>query len=163
MDQQEIKIIPPEGYEVDKENSTFECVRFKLIEPHLPKTWEEFCDTHSVKEEECWIKNDSNIGSSLIRDRMYKDDKNILPSKKYAEAMLALCQLIQLRNCYNNGWEPDWLNDVYDKWCIEINGMTISPSLNNSIRGILAFKEKDLRDKFLENFKDLIEIAKPLL
>ena len=45
MDQQEMKIIPPEGYEVDKENSTFECVRFKQIEPHLPKTWKEFCNT----------------------------------------------------------------------------------------------------------------------
>ena len=28
---------------------------------------------------------------------------------------------------------------------------------------ILAFKTEELRDKFLENFEDLIEIAKPLL
>jgi hypothetical protein len=28
---------------------------------------------------------------------------------------------------------------------------------------ILAFKTKELRDQFLKNFSDLIEIAKPLL
>ena len=30
--EKEVKIIPPEGYEVDKENSTFDCIKFKLIE-----------------------------------------------------------------------------------------------------------------------------------
>lgn len=164
MDQQEMKIIPPEGYEVDKENSTFECIKFKHIEPQLPKTWKEFCETHPLKEEEAYINNYSKVSQfSTSWSRNFLTDKNVLPSEKYAEAMLALCQLIQLQDCYNNGWEPDWLNDVYDKWCIEINGITISPSLHNSIRRILAFKGKDLRDKFLENFKDLIEIAKPLL
>ena len=29
MDQKEIKITVPEGYEIDKENSTFECIKFK--------------------------------------------------------------------------------------------------------------------------------------
>ena len=24
-------IVPPEGYEIDKENSTFECIKFKPI------------------------------------------------------------------------------------------------------------------------------------
>lgn len=29
MEQKEIKITVPEGYEIDKENSTFECIKFK--------------------------------------------------------------------------------------------------------------------------------------
>ena len=162
MDQQEMKIIPPEGYEVDKENSTFECVRFKLIEPHLPKTWKEFCDTHSIKEEECWIRVDSSISSGLIRDRMYENDKNILPSKKYAEAMLALCQLIQLRDRYNDGWMPDWSKES-DKSCIEIFIGKIDKAVHTIATRVLAFRSDVLRDEFLENFRDLIEIAKPLL
>ena len=162
MDQQEMKIIPPEGYEVDKENSTFECVRFKQIEPHLPKTWKEFCDIHSVKEEECWIKVDSSISSGLIRDRMYENDKNLLPSKKYAEAMLALCQLIQLRDYYNDGWQPDW-SSAEDKECIEIDRNEITTNWHETVQKVLVFKSAELRNKFLENFKDLIEIAKPLL
>ena len=27
----EIKITPPEGYEIDKENSTFDCIKFDAI------------------------------------------------------------------------------------------------------------------------------------
>ena len=51
----EMKIIPPEGYEVDKENSTFECIKFKPIKSQLPKTWRAFCDTHPLKEGEAEI------------------------------------------------------------------------------------------------------------
>lgn len=29
MTQTEIKIVPPEGYEIDTENSTMECIKFK--------------------------------------------------------------------------------------------------------------------------------------
>lgn len=31
METKEIKIQVPEGYEIDKENSTFECVKFKKV------------------------------------------------------------------------------------------------------------------------------------
>jgi hypothetical protein len=31
--EKEIKIVPPTGYEIDKENSTLECIKFKLIPP----------------------------------------------------------------------------------------------------------------------------------
>ena len=36
-----IKITPPEGYEVDKEKSTFSEIVFKKLEPNLPMSWEE--------------------------------------------------------------------------------------------------------------------------
>lgn len=39
METKEMKIVPPEGYEIDKENSTFEIVRFKPIKKAL--TYEE--------------------------------------------------------------------------------------------------------------------------
>lgn len=29
--EKEIKITPPEGYEIDRKNSTFECIKFKPI------------------------------------------------------------------------------------------------------------------------------------
>lgn len=31
MEAKELKIQVPKGYEIDKENSTFECIKFKLI------------------------------------------------------------------------------------------------------------------------------------
>lgn len=35
IEQKEIKINIPEGYEIDKENSTFECVKFKPVKKYL--------------------------------------------------------------------------------------------------------------------------------
>lgn len=38
MKTKEFKIQMPEGYEIDKENSTFEKIVFKKIEKELPKS-----------------------------------------------------------------------------------------------------------------------------
>ncbi len=36
----EIKISPPEGFEIDKENSTFELIKFKQLEKKFPESWD---------------------------------------------------------------------------------------------------------------------------
>ena len=161
----EMKIEVPSGMEIDKENSTFECIKFKPIENKLPNTWEEFCKTHRSINGENWVTNSSLIGSidgKMRNNRNCIEDKNLLPNKKYAEAMLALCQLIQLRDCYNDGWILDWTDDSY-KYTISVSNNNICKQVNINDNSILAFKSATLRDKFLTNFKDLIEVAKPLL
>lgn len=45
MEEKKLKINIPEGYEIDREKSTFEEIVFKKIEDplaKLPKTWEEY-------------------------------------------------------------------------------------------------------------------------
>ena len=37
MENKELKIEVPQGYEIDKENSTFEKIVFKKVEKELPK------------------------------------------------------------------------------------------------------------------------------
>ena len=127
----------------------------------LPKTWEEFCENHPVTEKECWITMNSDIECSGIGKRI-NQDKNLFPNKEYAEAMLALCQLIQLRDCYNEGWKPDWLDNT-TKYTISFFNENIVCNDNVSYQKVLAFKTRELRNEFFNNFKDLIEIAKPLL
>ena len=159
----EIKIIPPEGYEVDKENSTLELIKFKPVKTQLPKTWEEFCAIHLLKKGEAYINSTSIINLLNIGHRNPTTDKNILPSLEYAKAMLALCQLIQLRDCYNDGWKPDWTNPSTVKHCV---GIMQNRIVNQSLlmtNKMMAFKTKELRDEFIKNFKELIEVAKPLL
>ena len=41
METKELKIQVPEGYEIDKEKSTFEKIVFKKVEKELPKSWED--------------------------------------------------------------------------------------------------------------------------
>lgn len=159
----EIKVKIPKGYVIDKENSSFECIKFKKIEEkELPKTWEEFCDNYPLKEGEFFVDTTCKIYESLERQRDPVVDANVLPNKKYAEAILALCQLIQLRDCYNNGWQPDW-KTFGDKYCIIIEQDKVKSGQSFGMSYLLAFKTQKIRDEFRINFRNLIEKAKILL
>lgn len=157
METKEMKIQVPEGYEIDKEKSTFEKIVFKKVENELPKSWEDlgvirgfYVNAHSeARDFECCTNKDSN--------------KNTFPTKKEAEACLALAQLCQLRDRYNDGWKPNWKDDNQFKWCIDFFQDVVRKTAILFVRRTLTFKTEELRDKFLENFRDLIETAKPLL
>lgn len=157
METKEMKIQVPGGYEIDRENSTFEKIVFKKVEKELPKRWEDLMGVSGF-----YI--DSNSKVNVFRGCFAKEEtKNIFPTKEEAEACLALAQLCQLRDRYNNGWKPDWEDVRQSKWCIDFFQDDINEVTHLSARRVLAFKTKELRDEFLENFKDLIETAKPLL
>ena len=131
-------------------------------EKELPKTWKEFCDNNPIKDGEFFIDDCSEITEAESGCRSYTLDANSLPSEEYAEAMLALCKLIQLRDCYNDGWKPDWKN-ASPKHIIRVySGLLITDTASGT-QGLLTFKTPMLRDVFLNNFRDLIEQAKLLL
>lgn len=133
----------------------------------LPKTWEECMNLLKEKDEYkelYYIDADSEIvKSGALKYAEFKYWKNSLPSKKLAEAMLALCQLLLLRDYYNDGWNPDWTNTKEYKFCIVFYLQNASVASLCGKQRLLAFPTKELAEQFLENFKDLIEKAKPLL
>ena len=166
METKEITIKVPEGYEIDRENSTFECIKFKPIKKELPKSWKEFCETHPRKIGESYLTASSSIETIKVFDGLSRNpamDKNVLPSRELAEAILALCQLIQLRDCYNGGWTPDYQNNYEIKYCIIVLSGKILDTCYSQTQRVLVFKTEELCNQFLENFRYLIEIAKPLL
>lgn len=88
--------------------------------------------------------------------------KNVVPTKEHAEAILALCQLLQLRNktrenCGN--WKPD-RNDNSMKYTIHFVEEKINQSWTNC--EILSFPTREVRDEFLEKHRNLIEKLLPL-
>jgi hypothetical protein len=85
-----------------------------------------------------------------------------LPNDNMAEAFKALAKLIWLRDYYNEGWQPDWEDDEW-KYFIEYYRGKLSVERTCGNNRVLAFKSKEIRDKFLEEQKELLEIAKPLL
>ena len=156
METKEFKIQVPEGYEIDKEKSTFEKIVFKKVDD-LPKSWKEF------GEVEGWfVNNRCEIDYYDEGDSTNDMDKNLFPTEEEAEACVALAQLCQLRDRYNDGWKPDW-NDGTNKYSIYFTHDEIDGVCEYCSHRVLAFKTLELRDKFVENFEDLIEIAKPLL
>ena len=157
METKELKIQVPEGYEIDKEKSTFEKIIFNRIDD-LPKSWKEFGEVKGW-----FVNNMCEIDYYSEGDSTNDMDKNLFPTKKEAEACVALAQLCQLRDRYNDGWKPDWEDDDEQKHVIIIHAGRIHVETFFSIQYLLAFKTEELRDKFLENFRGLIETAKPLL
>lgn len=123
----------------------------------------EFRDNPST-EPYYYIGEISEINScSNFRALNHKTSKNLLSSKEAAEAHLALMQLHLLRDCYRQGWKPDWNNPNEAKHCIFMVGDTFMLDFNFTSRSFLSFQTDELSNKFLENFKDLIIKARELL
>ena len=143
-------------------------VIFEDIKPQLPKTWEEFCYNYKIQEGECYISSDSDIETIQSRIRLRYGDSNVLPNKQAAEAHLALIKLHQLRDCYRQGWVPDYTN-IFDKFCINRyfdyyshkHNYEIVARIANSY--FLSFQSKEIAQEFLNNFRDLIEQAGDLI
>lgn len=149
------KVQVPEGYEIDQEKSTFEEIVFKPTNTK-PK-WEDFGKVSG------WYINANSTLHDAANLSVSNDHRNIWPSKEEAEAALALSQLCQWRDKYNEGWKPDWTDFSEYKYVIVMNRGKIEPGINCTTSKVLAFKSQDILNKFLEDFRDLIEIAKPLL
>lgn len=126
------------------------------IKPELLKKWEDIGEMKGF-----YIDRDSNI-EYIHKTLSVNKNRNILPTEELAEAMLALCQLLYLRNIYNDGWEPDW-EDRSIKYVIHVISNTLCSNSYTSTQRSMFFKTAKLRDEFYENFKDLLETAKPLL
>lgn len=148
----------PEGFELKKVSET----EYKIIpkERRLPKTWEEFCKINNkINNNECFITTNSGIIKDVVSDRNADIDRNVCPSKEIAEGILALIQLIQLRDYYNDGWKPTgycsaiYITNNSDPWIGVITVDSKSP---------LAFKSADLAKEFANNFRDLIDKVKYL-
>ena len=67
-----------------------------------------------------------------------------------------MAQLCQLRDAWNKGWKPDWLetSTKYNICCKE-NELTTGFSVDTSRP--MCFESWVTRDEFFETFKDLLE------
>lgn len=126
----------------------------------LPKTWEEWVEMNPEIKEEFFINTCSNIEYHPHGEKRSTIHYNNLSSKEDAEGLLALIKLKRLRDCYNDGWEPDWDNEHQSKFCIFFKWHNLATGTTLFHHYILTFKTEELRDEFLNNFKELIKKAK---
>ena len=164
MGTKELKITIPEGYEIDKDKSTFEKIVFKK-KGIKPRSWKEYCHTRLDSKETRFgytIKSiyhadwDNSCNCSTWR--------NVLPTKELAEAFLAMMQLMSLRQAWIGDWRPDWKDHTQFKantLCLG-TGFTIAYFKDLNSRP-LSFPTEEMAKNFMDCFKDLLEIAKPLI
>ena len=99
METKELKIQVPEGYEIDKEKSTFEYIKFKSIRNDI--TYKEVCD--SLFKDKCGFYT-SSCGKTIYKCALGRNamDKNNATNKKQLDKVLALNQLLNIAEYYNS-------------------------------------------------------------
>lgn len=151
------EIIIPQGWEIDEVRGN------KIIlmesEKELPKTWGE-CIA-KIRDLE-YIDTNGDIEGVDFNVNLVNDHINNIPAG-LGEPMLALCQLLVCREVYRQGWKPNWKDDKEIKYCIERVENYITKETYELTSKVLSFQSAEIRNKFLENFKDLIEEAKELI
>lgn len=112
METKEMKIVPPEGYEVDKENSTFECIKFKPIKKTL--TYEDVARKLFINKRFFFITTYSEIEKSEGESKIVALDGNNCTSYNQAQKLLAINKLMNVAK-YLNGedWRPDRSKESY--------------------------------------------------
>ena len=129
----------------------------------LPNTWEEFCKMYQIEKDrkEWFIDADSTPRYEYKGKRYINECKNLLPSKQAAKAHIAYMKLHYLRDCYRQGWKPDWSNSK--QWCIMFDTDTFIVQTGIYYNRFLSFQSKEIAEKFFNNFKDFIETAGDLI
>lgn len=99
METKEVKINIPEGYEIDKENSTFECIKFKPKSSEKYITYEDVCKSLFPNSRGYYITTYGEIVENPLLESFM--DANNAPNKKQLERLLALNQLMNIAYYYN--------------------------------------------------------------
>ena len=88
--EKELKIVPPEGYEIDKENSTFDCIKFKPIKPIR---WR---DKEDKTINGYWLSSPDDMVLTEFYKRNCHYNYGIFTSKQLAKSALAMAKISQI-------------------------------------------------------------------
>lgn len=84
-------------------------------------------------------------------------------AKEISPRYEALIKLEQLRDCWRQGWKPDWNDGQQAKYYICYYQGKFKISTRYETRRFLCFPTYELAKEFLECFRDLIEKAGDLI
>ena len=150
--EKELKIIPPIGYEIDRQKSTFEKIVFKKIEHRKPTTWKEYCKY--AKDCPSYY---GNPRKNNIFETRFDGFYNEFFTEERAKQYVSLGKLLQLRDY--------WVKRSKFKDAIGIftwsDGLIVTNNCDINDCA-LTFPTQEMADKFITCFRDLIKQASPL-
>ena len=149
--EKELNIIPPIGYEIDRQKSTFEKIIFKKI-PENPKTWEEYC-----KQAEDNVSYFCSSPDSIIKS-WFEGYYYEFVTEERVKQYVALGRLLQLRDYWVKSSEFKYAVGIFT-WSEGVI-VTHNCDINDCA---LTFPTQEMADKFITCFRDLIKQASPLV
>lgn len=156
METKEIKINVPKGYEIDKENSTFECI--KPIKKEL--TYEDVAE--ELFNNTCYYTN-SHGEIVTTTGLIATEDKNNATTKKQLYRLMALNQLFNIAEYYNRK-NPKEENKIY---CINFDKRNLVYFIQDYtssivVRGLIPiFNNKEDAKAVIDNsnFKEILDLV----
>lgn len=152
MEIKELKIRIPDGYELDAENTTLDCIKFKPIKKCI--TYEEICD--NLFSGGAYYIN--VIGKIEQTEVCYKDTNNATNAKQLVK-LLALNQLLNIAEYYNR-LHPKRITHI----AIEYDGMhntyCTTEVSTKYLRGIKAiFNDREDAQSIIDNpnFREILD------
>lgn len=127
MEAKELKIQVPEGYEIDRENSTLECIKSKLIKKGI--TYKNVSNKLFGDIEKIYYYTDS-CGDIQFCQTTNVEDANNATTVKQLKRILALNQLLNIAEYYNR------LHPMIDKRYVLLYDKRTSSYAVNSISPI---------------------------
>lgn len=146
MEEKELKIQIPEGYEIDKENSTFECIKFKKKQ----LTYRDVAEKLFTHKDCFFPDTDGKIHyvDYLVAGHT---QPNNCTSRKQAEKLLAINKLINVAKYLNGGWTPDWNDNKQDKYYLYLVHSNIYIyNITNMNNSIVYFKTWELAERAIK-------------
>ena len=151
------KVECPEGYEIDKENSTWDNICFKKIEQEV-RSWDDLIGKN-IPATQVWVRNsDSNI---IIEDhypKITKGHRFEFIDKKHAKSALAMAQISQLLPYFGGEvTDEEWKHRSATKYTISRTDWGITKGGNTVCHYLLAFHTEEQRDNFLKYNEILVK------
>lgn len=142
----ELKIEIPEGYEIDKEKSSFEKIIFKKVKKKL--TYEQVADKLFKNKNHYYTNEDGDVTEASIGWHC----PNVAPTEHQLEKLLAINKLMNVAYYLNGNWEPNW-NDGSQKFFMYYNttNRDIEIDVNTYFNsGVVYFKSKEFVKQAIE-------------
>lgn len=133
---------------------------------HEVTSWEEYCEKVPMIGKHYYYSECGNL--TTIDDSCYTTrdpmlDVNVMP-KELCEAFHAYMKLVQLKAYWDKDYDYNHYNGRYKIALNKENNIIFEPiALDKSPVIGFYFPTKKYANKFYETFKDLFEIAKPIL
>ena len=151
--EKELQIEVPQGYEIDRQKSTFEKIVFKKIEHRKPTTWKEYCKY--AKDCPSYF---GNPRKNNIFETRFDGFYNEFFTEERAKQYVSLGKLLQLRDYWVKGYDTFsyivWSDNCRNVFASHWVGAAHNP---------LTFPTKEMAEEFKNCFSDLIKQEYPLV
>jgi hypothetical protein len=153
-------------------NDSILSLNISIKKDELPSTWEEWFESLQDGTPLTYLNNAAEIKECVKNATIIIPEafKSCSLTKESTEAHLAMIQLENLKNAYNDSVGDNYKKTYFETTTIEAHyvienlmGKLMVSKKDKICNRFLSFKTKELAEKFLENFRPLIETAKKFI